>query len=186
MSDPFLGEIKMWMMPWAPQGWALCNGNLLPIAQNQALNALLGKQFGGDGVTNFGLPDFRGRTPIGTNGGSTTRVTSAHPSYATGASGGAEQVSLSPSQVPPHVHSMVVDSAVGNVIPPTGAYLAAVNTSSAGAINFNAYMSGPTSASALCSGTISPFGGGGGHPNMQPFLVVNFTICTIGIYPPRP
>ena len=187
MSDPFVGEIKMWLMSWAPQGWALCNGNLLPIAQNQVLYSLLGKQFGGDGVTTFGLPDLRGRVAMGT----TKSVVSGLSTYVTGAAGGTETVTLTPNQVPPHAHAVIGDANPGNAIQPTGAYLAtAVSNTSA---NFTPYApSGATldatlyAGTATSAGTLSNEGGNQPHSNMQPFTVINFTIATTGLYPPRP
>jgi microcystin-dependent protein len=187
MADPFVGEIKMWMMSWAPRGWAFCNGAILPIQQNAALYSLLGTQFGGDGKTTFGLPDLRGRVAIGT----TTSVVSGLSTYKTGAAGGTETVTVTPNQVPSHTHAVVGDSNPGNAIPPTGAYLAtAVSNTSA---NFLPYAaSGATldatlyTGTAASSGTVSSAGGNQPHANMQPFTVINFTIATAGLYPQRP
>lgn len=182
MSDPYLGEIKIWSFNWAPSGWALCNGALLPVNQNQALCSLLGKSFGGDGVTNFGLPDLQGRTPIG-YGASPTLGT-----YQLGAKGGAESVTLSAATVPAHAHSVVGYVANATAIPPGGNNLANVVSAIAGSpTNFSAYLpSANWAANAqLYAGSITAAGSTAPHNNMQPFTVVNFTICTAGSYPPR-
>ena len=190
MSDPFVGEIKMWMMSWAPQGWALCDGTLMPIMQNQALYALLGTQFGGDAQKTFGLPDLRGRVAIG----SSPIAASGRSAYLTGNSGGMEAVTITPNQAPPHSHLVVADANPGNSPLPSGAYLAAgtSNTSnfayatSAAASSPGALNVALFAGTSALPGTISSEGGNQAHPNMQPFTVVNFTICTSGFWPPRP
>jgi microcystin-dependent protein len=190
MSDPFVGEIKMWMMSWAPQGWALCDGSILPIMQNQALYALLGTQFGGDGQKTFGLPDLRGRVPIG----SSPIAASGRSAYLTGNSGGLEAVTITPNQAPPHSHLVVADANLGNALVPTGGYLAtAASAASNLAYATSAAASSPGALNAALfvgsgssTGTLSSAGGNQPHANMQPFTVVNFTICTSGLWPPRP
>lgn len=182
MSEPFLGEIKIWAMSWAPTNWALCNGALINITQNQALYSLLGIQFGGDGKTTFALPDFRGRVAMGTNTTQQSRTL-----YQTGNSGGAEQVTLTATQVPTHTHSVVADNAVGGAPAPTSAYLATVQSNTSANFDTYAVVSSAGSLNTpLNSGTVAPAGGGGAHGNMQPFSVLNFTICTVnGLYPTR-
>jgi microcystin-dependent protein len=183
MSEPFLGEIKIWAMSWAPQNWALCDGSILPIAQNQALYSLIGAQFGGDGRTTYALPDFRGRVAMGINANFQSRTI-----YHTGNSGGLEQVTLSATQVPGHVHSVVADNTSGGAPAPTGGYLATVQPNTSANFATYAVVSAPANLNAqLYSGTVTPAGGSGSHGNMQPYSVVNFAICTTnGIYPQRP
>jgi microcystin-dependent protein len=186
MSDPFLGEIKIWAMPWAPKSWALCDGSILNIAQNQALYSLLGVQFGGDAKTTFALPDFRGRVAMGTNLTQQSRTI-----YSTGNSGGAEQVTLTPTQVPGHTHAVVADNAAGGVPGPIGNYLATVQPNASANFATYAVVSSPANLNAQLyagsGGTVTTAGGGGAHANIQPYSVVNFAICTTnGVYPPRP
>lgn len=185
MSEPFVGEIKMWAMDWAPKGWALCNGATLPVNQNAALFSLIGTQFGGNGTTTFGLPDLRGRTPIGTNPAGRGGLSA----YGQGASGGVEGVTLSAIQVPPHMHLVSADVGSATLLPPTNGIFDTVSATSA--TDFSTYVpaSAATSATvnvALAPTTVGIAGGGGAHSNMQPFAVVNFTICMSGLYPSRP
>src|SRR5687768_7670007 len=113
MAEPFLSEIRIMSFVFAPKGWALCNGQLLPINQNQALFALLGTTFGGDGRVNFALPDFRARTPIHVGNGHTL-----------GERGGEQAHTLTMAEMPAHTHPLNASSAPGNVVIPTGAVLA--------------------------------------------------------------
>lgn len=169
MSDPFLGEIRALSFNWAPDGWALCDGATLLIQQNTALYSLLGIQFGGDGKTNFKLPDMRGRIPLCSQYASNQ-----------GKAGGAESVALTAAQTPPHNHLMQAVTAAGNQVSPKANFYALAQTSPGDPIY------GPASSTvALDSGTISPAGTGGAHNNMQPFQVINYCISLRGIYPPR-
>lgn len=179
MSDPFLGEIKLWMMSWAPKGWALCDGSLLTVSQNQGLYALIGVQFGGNPTTNFNLPDMRGRVAIGYNPGATEDGRSA---YAVGANGGAEGVTLTAAQVPGHTHSVSADTASGNATPATNALFATVATS---VVSFEPYTYAAPDT-PLNAASLTTYGGGEPHANVQPFAVLNFAICTSGLWPPRP
>lgn len=181
MSDPFIGEIKIWAFPWAPRGWALCDGAQLTIKQNAALYSLIGVQFGGDRQTVFNLPDLRGRVPVGQGRqGSDT-------AYVNGSVGGAETVTLTISTVPPHQHSLVAATDNGTANPPTGNFIATVvpfNTAAVG--DFTSYKgNGWTPDAVLNAGSVANAGGGQGHNNMQPFTVVNYCIATAGNYPPR-
>ena len=172
MSDPFIGEIRMFGGNFAPRGWALCNGQLLAISQNTALFSLLGTSFGGDGVTTFALPDLRGRAPMhwGQGPGLTNRIL--------GESAGEEAVTLLGTQIPPHNHTVAAVSGPGNAGSPPGGLWAA--SSSRDSIYSNASPDAQMNPQAI--------GGGGGsqpHDNMSPYLAVTFIIALEGIYPPR-
>jgi microcystin-dependent protein len=167
--DTYVGTIMPVGFAFAPKGWALCNGQLLPVAQNQALFSLIGTYFGGDGRTTFALPDLRGRTPVG--------MSQANP----GLPSGTETVTLTANQLPPHVHYVVGTTAVG-----TGRNNAAADkifgtNAPATATIFAA----PSSLVALSQNNVGPSGGNGPHENMQPYLVVNYLIALQGIYPSR-
>lgn len=175
MSSPFLSEIRIVSFNYAPRGWALCNGQLLPINQNQALFALLGTTYGGDGRVNFALPNLQGRTPIGEGAGHTL-----------GEAAGAENVALQLSELPQHLHTLAVDSqsaASANVADPTnhafGAGLATQNPGGPGPINYF----GSAASSTLAPASLGNDGGGQAHSNMQPFLVLSFIIALQGIFP---
>lgn len=166
MSEAFLGEIRIFSMNYAPYGWALCNGQILSIAQNQALFALLGISYGGNGVTTFALPDLRGRVP--THRDST--------SYA-GSSGGVESTTLVVSQLPQHTHGFVTTNANATARTAAGNLLAAPETTPLYA-----------TASSVQTANESMLGQTGGWQpfnNMQPYLVLNFCIALQGIFPSR-
>jgi microcystin-dependent protein len=162
MAEPFLSEIRIMSFIFAPKGWALCNGQLLPINQNQALFSLLGTTFGGDGRVNFALPDLRGRTPIHVGSGHTL-----------GERGGEQAHTLSIAELPTHTHVANATSATGNASNPTGNVLAAAN---------NLYTS-PSNLTSLSPGTVTNTGGSQAHLNMQPFLTLSFCIALQGIFP---
>ena len=165
--DPFLGEIRMFGGNFAPQDWAICAGQLLSISQNDALYALLGTTYGGDGINTFALPDLRGRVPIhrGSN-------------YALGQAGGVETVTLSAAQLPAHSHAVACASTPADGNNPAGKVLA-------DNANLTPYSSaGP--AAAMNAGVVTiAQGGGQPHDNMVPFQAVNFIIALVGIFPPR-
>jgi microcystin-dependent protein len=169
MSEPFVGEIRMFAGNFAPSGWSLCDGQLLAVSQNDALFSLLGTIYGGDGRTTFGLPDLRGRIPIHTGSG---------PGLSTrqlGAKGGAENVTLTTNQLPSHTHPVKGTNDIGNSTEPAGRLPASSNTidlyvSTAPTVDFNA---------AAVPGT----GGSQSHNNLMPFLCINFIIALVGIYP---
>ena len=163
MAEPFLAELRIMSFVFAPKGWALCNGQLLPINQNQALFSLLGTTFGGDGRVNFGLPDLRARTPIHVGNGHTL-----------GERGGEQAHTLSIAEVPTHTHSVAVSSssASGNDNP-SGRFLGGVN---------NMYHAA-TNLTTMNVGTITNTGGSQAHLNMQPFLTLSFCIALQGIFP---
>ncbi len=162
MAEPFLSEIRLMSFVFAPKGWALCNGQLLPINQNQALFSLLGTTFGGDGRVNFALPDLRGRTPIHVGSGHTL-----------GERGGEQAHTLSIAELPTHTHVVSGSPSNANVAPAVANVLAAAN---------NAY--GPaTSLVALGATSLANTGGSQAHLNMQPFLTLSFCIALQGIFP---
>jgi microcystin-dependent protein len=163
MSEPFLSEIRMMSFNFPPRGWAFCNGQLLPINQNQALFSLLGTTFGGDGRVNFALPDLRGRTPIHVGDGHTL-----------GERGGEQAHTLSISELPTHVHSANASSVSADNPIPTGAVLGA---------SLNEIYAAPSNLTALAAGTVANTGGSQAHLNMQPFLTISFCIALQGIFP---
>lgn len=172
MADPFLGEVRMFAGNFAPVGWALCDGSLLPISQNDALFNLLGTTYGGDGQTTFGVPDLRGRTPIhqGQGPGLSPRNM--------GDKVGSENVTLTQAQLPSHYHPVHAHAEVGTQANPGAAVWAAAST---GEKQYTKNAAN-TNMAATCTG---PAGGGQPHENRVPFQVVNFIICTEGIYPPQ-
>jgi microcystin-dependent protein len=163
MAEPFLSEIRMMSFVFAPKGWALCNGQLLPINQNQALFALLGTTYGGNGQTTFALPDFRGRTPI--------HVASNH---SLGEKGGEQAHTLSLAELPTHVHTLNATNSGGGGIVPNNNVLG-----NAGSQVFT----GPQALVAMNPGCVPPVGGSQAHLNMQPFLTISFCIALQGIFP---
>ena len=166
MATPFLGELKLVALDFAPTGWAFCNGRLLPIAQNQALFALLGTQFGGDGQTTFALPNLQGAVPLG-----------AGPDYTQGQAGGATAVQLSLAQIPVHSHGAMASNAPGTQAAPTNGVWA---QDSGGNAMFAAAANTTMSAAAIgTQGSSAP------HNNMQPYLVLNWIIALQGIFPSR-
>jgi microcystin-dependent protein len=170
-SAPFIGEIMLFAGNFAPTGWALCNGQLLAISSNTALFSLLGTQYGGNGVSTFGLPDLRGRAPVHFGQGP------GLANYSQGQVGGEEGHTLAPAEMPSHTHTAYGDSSNGSSDVPTG-LLPARNA--AGIPSFGA------TASATLSGTyIAPAGSNQPHNNMPPFLVMNYCIALQGVFPPR-
>jgi microcystin-dependent protein len=166
MAEPFLSEIRIMSFVFAPKGWALCNGQLLPINQNQALFSLLGTTFGGDGRVNFALPDNRGRTPIHLGSGHTL-----------GERGGEQAHTLSISELPTHSHVLNGTSAGVSTNIPNGTSQWA-NTSPN-----QAYNGSGQNLVAMNAGVLASVGGSQAHLNMQPFLVLNFCIALQGIFP---
>jgi microcystin-dependent protein len=171
MPDPFIGEIRMFGFGFAPQGWAQCNGQLLPIQENTALFSLLGTSYGGDGRTTFALPDLRSRVPVGQGQGP------GLSSYAQGQAGGAETVTLTAAQMPGHVHPVKASSTTADSDQPAGRTLAR----SAGHI----YTDKPAASTDMNAAMLGQAGDSQPHGNIQPCLAVNFCIATEGIFPPR-
>jgi len=169
--DPFLGEIRMFAGNYAPTGWALCNGQILSIAQNTALFSLLGTMYGGNGQTTFALPDLRGRIPLnfGQGPGLTDR--------GQGEVGGEETVTLLSNQMPMHTHLPNAESGGGNNTSPANNYWAA---STRRDLTYT-----PTPSSTMSPNAVAPVGNNQPHDNMQPYLAVSFIIALQGIYPQR-
>jgi microcystin-dependent protein len=162
MAEPFLGEVRLMSFEFAPKGWALCNGQLLPINQNQALFSLLGTTFGGDGRVNFALPDLRGRTPIHVGSGHTL-----------GERGGEQAHTLSIAELPEHTHVFAASQGNANQPTPGNSMFGTSNNMYAAASNLT----------AIHPQTITNTGGSQAHLNMQPFLTINFCIALQGIFP---
>ena len=162
MAEPFLSELRIMSFDFAPKGWALANGQLLPINQNQGLFSLLGTTFGGDGRVNFALPDLRGRTPIHVGSGHTLGERGGEPAH-----------TLSIGEIPTHTHVVNANSGNGATPIPGGNLLAAAN---------NLYAT-PTNLTALSPSMVTNTGGSQAHLNMQPFLTLSFCIALQGIFP---
>ena len=174
MSEPFLAEIKIVGFDFAPRGWAFCDGQILPINQNQSLYSLLGTTYGGDGRTSFALPDLRGRTPI--HVGSSNGV--SHP---LGQKTGEETHTLSTHEIPQHEHEARATSATVTSTDPEGKLLA---VTSGGPFSIIPYGD-RTSPQALHGSTVANGGGGQGHNNMQPYLTLSYCIALQGLFPSR-
>ena len=162
MAQPYVGEIRMFAGNFAPAGWMFCEGQLLPISENETLFQLLGTTFGGDGRVNFALPDLRGRTPI--------HVASSHT---LGERGGEQAHMLSIAELPTHTHPFNASQANANIPTPGNAMFGASN---------NMYAA-PSNLTSINSQTITNVGGSQAHLNMQPFLTLTFCIALQGIFP---
>ena len=175
MSEFFIGQITMAGFNFAPKYFALCNGQLLPIAQNQALFSLLGTQYGGNGVTNFALPDLRSRSPVGY--ASSVDPGWQPPSVQIGQTGGVENVTLLTTQLPAHGHSMNATTTAGTTRNPNNAVFASTS----------AALHGPSTGSLVPLGaqTLLPAGSNQPHTNLQPYTTINFCIALQGIFPSR-
>ena len=188
MTEPFVGEIRPWAFNWAPQDWLLCQGQTLNIQQYIALYSLLGTTYGGNGTTTFMLPDLRGRVPIGQGLLSYNGAVIDPVPYQMGQSAGAETVTLTAANMPTHTHPVNAFSSNGTLNPAANNYFAQPIVSTANPTNKNIYGAPGASGTmvALNSEVISNTGNSAAHNNMQPFLVLNFCICAVGIFPPRP
>jgi microcystin-dependent protein len=161
-----MSEIRLFSFNFAPQGWAQCNGQLMPINQNQALFSLLGTTYGGNGQTNFGLPDLRGRAAMHTGNGHTL-----------GERAGEQVHTLTLSEMPQHVHLENATTNVSTTNNPTNALMLAQSTAA------NLYASGTSNLVAMAPDALSNVGGSQAHQNMQPYTVINFCIALQGIFP---
>jgi microcystin-dependent protein len=168
MSDQYLGEIRMFTGNFAPEGWQLCNGQVLNITGYEALYSLIGKTYGGDGQSTFGLPDLRGRNPLH-QGTSSSGIT-----YGLGQYGGLEQITLTESGLPMHTHTVNALSSSGTAVSPSNAFWAGSTIAQYATIETNGVMG---------SQSISGAGGNAPHNNMMPFLAICFIIATSGIFP---
>jgi microcystin-dependent protein len=178
--EPYIGEIRCFSFGRIPSGWTACNGQLLPINQNQALYSLIGTYYGGDGRTNFQLPNLNGRAPVHYN-----TSQQGLPNYPTkvGDKLGSETVTLTSDNLPAHQHMLQASTAAATLVPATNNFLANVPSPHFG------YVAAPADQSQLAAldpSVVSSDGSGAAHTNMQPYLALNFCIATIGYYPPRP
>ena len=165
MSEPFLAEVRIVGFNFAPRGWAFCDGQILPINQNQSLYSLLGTTYGGDGRTSFALPDMRGRTPIHVGNG-----------HREGQTSGEETHTLSVAEMPNHDHALRATDANATSGDPAGNVF--------GRSTFSAYV-GPSNLVDMNSATVANVGGGQAHDNMMPYLAINFCIALQGLFPSR-
>ncbi len=174
MAQPFLGMVCSFGFNFAPQGWQLCQGQLIPINQNTALFSLLGTTYGGNGTSTFALPDLRGRVGISFGQGD------GLSDYELGEVSGSETVTLTSGQMPEHSHTLNASNVTANTPSPNGSSLAVDPTGLSGF-----YESGSTPATPMNINTIAPAGGSQPHNNLQPFLVLNYCIAMEGIFPSR-
>ena len=172
MADPFVAEIRIFPFNFAPKGWAWCDGQLMPLSQNTALFSLLGTTYGGNGKSNFALPDLQGRAPMHPGQGPGLSL------HDLGETGGSETVSLLESEIPSHAHTIVGDEDPGNLLAPqAGMFL---SRSSGG----NAYHT-PANVTNMSASLLAPAGGDQPHNNMMPYLTFYFCIALQGVFPPR-
>lgn len=164
MAQPYVGEIRMFAGNFAPAGWMFCEGQLLPISENETLFQLIGTTYGGDGQSTFALPDLRGRIPIHQGNG-----------FILAETGGAEEITLTVSQIPAHSHPLLATTTVTNDQSPTNNLLAQSTT-------FDPYQTSPASA-AMAPQAVASVGGSQPHTNFQPYLCVDFIISLFGIFP---
>jgi microcystin-dependent protein len=169
MATPFLGEVRIFTYSFAPKGWAVCNGQLLPISQNQALFALLGTMYGGNGQNNFALPNLQGRAPVHVGQG-----------FIQGQAGGEVTHTLTAAEMPAHTHNVPASTEV----PPDANTVAAASVVATAPLNLYApFVAG--NAVAMNPSVIGTAGGGQAHQNLQPFLTLMFCIALVGVFPSR-
>lgn len=177
MADPFVGQISMFAGNYPPKGYAFCNGGLLNINDYQMLYSLLGTAYGGDGVTTFGLPDMRGRVPVGQGTSAGGQI-----NWTVGMRTGTEQVTLLETQMPPHNHPMQATSELATLNNPEGNLMAA----DAGGTGDYSFTTDGTAIKPFLPQAVSSTGGDLPHDNVAPFLALNYIIALTGTYPPRP
>jgi microcystin-dependent protein len=172
MADPFVAEIRIFPFNFAPKGWAFCDGQILPLSQNTALFSLLGTTYGGDGKSNFALPNMQGSAPMHPGQGPGLSL------HDLGETGGSETVTLLESEIPSHTHALRASAQPGEDASPAGESLAR----SVGAL---LYQTSLQNLVALAPQTLAPAGGDQPHNNMQPYLTLSFCIALQGVFPPR-
>ena len=177
MTQPYIGEIRAFGFTFPPRGWALCQGQTLPIQQNQALFALIGTTYGGNGVTTLMLPDLRGRGALSMGQGP------GLSNYVWGQQTGTETVALNITQIPQHNHLWAASTAVGNQPSPAGGFLSGGTIPNGTPVLTYAAPGGATVP--LAAGTLASVGSNAPHENMQPFLVMNYSIALQGLFPSR-
>jgi microcystin-dependent protein len=175
MSQPYIGEIRIFAGNFPPAGWAFCDGQLMAISENETLFTLIGTTYGGDGQETFGIPDLRGRVP-------THQGTSSGQTYIIGEMAGVETVTLSVTQIPIHTHALVSTATAASVDKPSGQSIFADMGPSG--VNLNAFVPyDGTNQVTMSPASVSPVGGNQPHENMQPYLGLNFIISLFGIFP---
>jgi len=172
MADPFVAEIRIFPFNFAPRGWAWCDGQLMPLSQNTALFSLLGTTYGGNGMSNFALPDLEGKAPMHPGQGPGLSL------HDLGETGGSETVTLLESEIPAHSHALMSNNAVGNRTNPAGNSPARVSGATP-------YAPAPDTTAALAAEALSVAGGDQPHNNLQPYLTFYFNIALQGVFPPR-
>jgi microcystin-dependent protein len=170
MADPFVAEIRIYPFTFAPSGWAFCDGQVMPISQNTALFSLLGTTYGGNGQTNFALPDLRGRAPLHPGQGPGLTL------YDLGESGGQETVTLLESEIPAHSHALRGSNTLADKPAPGGNALASFR---------GGYQSATGNLVAMSPAALAVTGGGQPHNNMMPYLALSFCIALQGVFPPH-
>jgi microcystin-dependent protein len=170
--DPFVAEIRIFPFNFAPKGWAFCDGQILPLSQNTALFSLLGTTYGGDGKSNFALPDMQGNVPMHPGQGPGLSL------HDLGETGGSDVVSLLESEMPAHSHNLMASSQPGE--DPQ-----AVTESFGRSVGANLYQASNANLASMYDGIMAPAGGDQPHNNLQPYLTLNFCIALQGVYPPR-
>lgn len=170
--DPFVAEIRIFPFNFAPKGWAFCDGQILPLSQNTALFSLLGTTYGGDGKSNFALPDMQGNAPMHPGQGPGLSL------HDLGETGGSETVTLLDSEMPAHSHAFIASNADSNSQGPAQSLLA-------GGVGGISMYAVPGALTQLNPNILAPAGGGQPHNNVQPYLTLNFCIALQGVYPPR-
>jgi microcystin-dependent protein len=172
MSNPFLAEIRIFPFNFAPKGWAFCNGQLMPISQNTALFSLLGTNYGGDGKSNFALPNIQGSAPMHPGQGPGLSL------HDLGETGGSDTVTLLQSEMPAHSHGVTASNQQGTDQSP-------INEMFAGGVGGIALYAAPGSITQLASNALTPAGGNQPHNNLMPYLTLNFCIALQGVFPAR-